>query len=196
MKSWRRGFMRCSRREDPWGSHHSAARALKCETSLGLTDEVAEAEAEAECHRGCWACAAANGSVAAPALATGMVVACSDGRGTGRRRRAFVAARVGAAICPGVMRFAPGSGELRMRMVVMQGQASEARGVRSSAGWMPRRAAAPGIELGQKDCRTRIPPPKKTADKGRIEQQLGPCPILPSGLQKQLRGRSGVSLDP
>jgi hypothetical protein len=31
--------MRCSRREEPCGSHHSAARALKWETSSGLTEE-------------------------------------------------------------------------------------------------------------------------------------------------------------
>lgn len=34
--------MRCSRREEPWGSHHSAARAVKWETSLGLTEEKVE----------------------------------------------------------------------------------------------------------------------------------------------------------
>ena len=32
--------MRCSSREDPCGSHHVEARALKCDTSVGLTDEV------------------------------------------------------------------------------------------------------------------------------------------------------------
>lgn len=42
IRSWRRGFMRCSRREEPWGSHHSAARAVKWETSLGLTEEKVE----------------------------------------------------------------------------------------------------------------------------------------------------------
>jgi hypothetical protein len=40
IKSWRRGFMRCKRREEPWGSHHVEARALKCDTSVGLTEEV------------------------------------------------------------------------------------------------------------------------------------------------------------
>ena len=37
MKSWRSGFMRCKRREEPCGSHHVEARALKWETSVGLT---------------------------------------------------------------------------------------------------------------------------------------------------------------
>ena len=46
IKSCRRGFMRCSRRDEPWGSHQSAARALKWETSSGLTEE------DEECHRG------------------------------------------------------------------------------------------------------------------------------------------------
>lgn len=40
--------MRCSRRDEPWGSHQSAARALKWETSSGLTDE----DEDEECHRG------------------------------------------------------------------------------------------------------------------------------------------------
>ena len=40
MKSCRSGFMRCRSREEPWGSHHVDARALKCETSSGLTEEV------------------------------------------------------------------------------------------------------------------------------------------------------------
>ena len=46
MKSWRKGFMRCRRREDPWGSHHVEARALKCDTSVGLTEEVEAGEVE------------------------------------------------------------------------------------------------------------------------------------------------------
>ena len=32
--------MRCSNRDEPCGSHHVEARALKCDTSVGLTDEV------------------------------------------------------------------------------------------------------------------------------------------------------------
>jgi hypothetical protein len=40
MKSCRSGFIRCRSREEPWGSHHVDARALKCETSSGLTEEV------------------------------------------------------------------------------------------------------------------------------------------------------------
>lgn len=40
MKSWRRGFMRCRRREGPCGSHHEAARREKCETSVADTEEV------------------------------------------------------------------------------------------------------------------------------------------------------------
>lgn len=40
MKVWRSGFMRWSRREGPWGSHHDEARALKCDTSVGSTVEV------------------------------------------------------------------------------------------------------------------------------------------------------------
>jgi hypothetical protein len=39
MKSCRRGFIRCKRRDGPWGSHQVDARALKCETSVGLTEE-------------------------------------------------------------------------------------------------------------------------------------------------------------
>lgn len=34
--------MRCSSREEPWGSHHEEARALKCDTSVGSTVEVGE----------------------------------------------------------------------------------------------------------------------------------------------------------
>jgi hypothetical protein len=40
MKVWRSGFMRCSRREGPCGSHHDDARALKCDTSVGSTVEL------------------------------------------------------------------------------------------------------------------------------------------------------------
>lgn len=40
MKSWRRGFIRWRRREEPCGSHHVEARALKWNTSAGLTEEV------------------------------------------------------------------------------------------------------------------------------------------------------------
>jgi hypothetical protein len=42
MKSWRSGFIRCRSREEPWGSHHVDARALKCETSSGLTEDEDE----------------------------------------------------------------------------------------------------------------------------------------------------------
>lgn len=41
MKSWRNGFMRCSNLDEPCGSHHVDARALKCETSSGLTLDFA-----------------------------------------------------------------------------------------------------------------------------------------------------------
>lgn len=44
MKSWRSGFMRWRRREEPWGSHHVDARALKWEISVGLTEELVAAE--------------------------------------------------------------------------------------------------------------------------------------------------------
>ena len=37
-KSWRSGFMRCRRREEPWVSHHEEARAEKWESSLGETE--------------------------------------------------------------------------------------------------------------------------------------------------------------
>lgn len=40
MKSWRNGFMRCSSRDEPCGSHHVDARALKCETSSGDTEDA------------------------------------------------------------------------------------------------------------------------------------------------------------
>lgn len=39
MKVWRSGFMRWRRRDGPWGSHQVDARALKCETSVGSTDD-------------------------------------------------------------------------------------------------------------------------------------------------------------
>ena len=48
MKSCRRGFIRCKRREEPCGSHHVEAKALKWDTSAGLTDDV-------ELCRICWA---------------------------------------------------------------------------------------------------------------------------------------------
>ena len=32
--------MRCRSREEPCGSHHVEARALKCDTSVGFTEEV------------------------------------------------------------------------------------------------------------------------------------------------------------
>lgn len=44
MKSCRTGFIRCRSRDEPWGSHHSEAKASKCDTSSGLTDE------KVECH--------------------------------------------------------------------------------------------------------------------------------------------------
>ena len=47
MKSWRRGFIKCRRREEPWGSHHEEARALKCEISEGLTEDEDSDEYEA-----------------------------------------------------------------------------------------------------------------------------------------------------
>lgn len=43
MKSWRSGFIRWRSREEPWGSHHEEARALKWETSVALT-ELEDAE--------------------------------------------------------------------------------------------------------------------------------------------------------
>ena len=39
MKSWRSGFMRWSRREEPWGSHHEEASAEKWDNSIGETEE-------------------------------------------------------------------------------------------------------------------------------------------------------------
>jgi hypothetical protein len=45
MKSCRKGFMRCRRREEPCGSHHVEARALKWEISVGETEELEEDEA-------------------------------------------------------------------------------------------------------------------------------------------------------
>jgi hypothetical protein len=38
MKGWRCWFMRCRRRLEPCGSHHSEARVLKWETSVWLTE--------------------------------------------------------------------------------------------------------------------------------------------------------------
>lgn len=38
MKVWRCGFMRWRTREEPWGSHHVEARALKCDISEALTE--------------------------------------------------------------------------------------------------------------------------------------------------------------
>lgn len=40
MKVCRSGFMRCRRRELPWGSHQEEAKALKWETSVSLTELV------------------------------------------------------------------------------------------------------------------------------------------------------------
>jgi len=40
MKSWRSGFMRWRRRDEPLGSHHVEASALKCDTSVGLTEDI------------------------------------------------------------------------------------------------------------------------------------------------------------
>lgn len=40
MKVWRRGFMRCRRREGPWGSHHVEARREKWVSSVGSTEVV------------------------------------------------------------------------------------------------------------------------------------------------------------
>ena len=39
IKSWRRGFMRCRRREGPWGSHQLEARREKWTTSVCETEE-------------------------------------------------------------------------------------------------------------------------------------------------------------
>lgn len=47
MKSCRSGFIWCSSRDGPWGSHHDAARASKCAISSGLT-ELGEEEGEEE----------------------------------------------------------------------------------------------------------------------------------------------------
>lgn len=41
MKIWRRGFIRCRRREGPWGSHHEEARREKWESSVGETEDWA-----------------------------------------------------------------------------------------------------------------------------------------------------------
>lgn len=40
MKVWRRGFIRCSMRDGPWGSHHDEARAEKCDISVSETEDV------------------------------------------------------------------------------------------------------------------------------------------------------------
>ena len=40
MKRWRSGFIRWRRREGPCGSHQLEARALKCETSVGSTEDA------------------------------------------------------------------------------------------------------------------------------------------------------------
>lgn len=48
MKSWRSGFMRWRRREEPWGSHHVDARALKWDISVGLTEELVAAEEDSD----------------------------------------------------------------------------------------------------------------------------------------------------
>lgn len=42
MKSCRCGFIRCSTRDEPWGSHHVDARALKWDISEALTDGESE----------------------------------------------------------------------------------------------------------------------------------------------------------
>ena len=48
IKSCLSGFIRCSARDEPWGSHQVAARALKCDTSSGLTDEDDDDDDEVE----------------------------------------------------------------------------------------------------------------------------------------------------
>ena len=40
MKSWRRGFMRWRRREEPCGSHHEDARAEKWDSSVAETEDL------------------------------------------------------------------------------------------------------------------------------------------------------------
>ena len=45
MKSWRSGFIRCSRREEPCGSHHEDARAEKWDSSVAETEDL-EVEVE------------------------------------------------------------------------------------------------------------------------------------------------------
>lgn len=40
MKVWRSGFMRCRRRDGPWGSHQLEASALKWDTSVGSTEDL------------------------------------------------------------------------------------------------------------------------------------------------------------
>lgn len=43
--------MRCRAREEPWGSHQVAARALKWEISSALTEEEEELGLWVDCHR-------------------------------------------------------------------------------------------------------------------------------------------------
>lgn len=40
IKVWRRGFIRWSMRDGPWGSHHDEARAEKCDISVSETEDV------------------------------------------------------------------------------------------------------------------------------------------------------------
>lgn len=40
--------MRWRRREEPWGSHHVDARALKWDISVGLTEELVAAEEDSD----------------------------------------------------------------------------------------------------------------------------------------------------
>lgn len=70
MKSWRSGFMRWRSREEPWGSHHEEARALKWDTSVGST-----VEAEGSCGRDWVAVKARVGVI--------VVVVVEDMRGVG-----------------------------------------------------------------------------------------------------------------
>lgn len=44
MKECRRGFMRCRRREGPWGSHQEDARELKWDISVGSIEVFGEGE--------------------------------------------------------------------------------------------------------------------------------------------------------
>lgn len=61
MKSCRRGFIRCRAREEPWGSHQVAARALKWEISSGLTEEEEGPDELAELWLECHRCVVADG---------------------------------------------------------------------------------------------------------------------------------------